>query len=722
MKSLVFAALILAAGAYFAWTVRRMLRFIRDGKPANRTDRLGERVGSVMEYFLGQKKVAEPVGYDHRPGVTSKHHLWIFWGFLIITIGTGEVFLQGLFGWDFSFIGETAYGVLKRVIDCFNLLVLAMILFAFARRALIRVRLVPLSLDATIILSLIGGLMITHFLMHSFRFAAEGHMDTWAQSWSVSGWLFHRMAEGTDPEKARLISETNWWLHVGIVLFFLNYIPYSKHIHILTAGPNIFLRNLGQRGIMPKLNLEAEEIEQIGVVQHYSDFTWKSLFDDFSCTECARCSNFCPAYNTDKPLSPMHLIHDLRIEAVERGSLREKIRELEAAVAATPPAHNGHGGHHGPSPLEAELAALKKQDEDMPPMVGGRIKEETLWACTTCGACQEVCPVFIEHPEKIIQMRQNLVMLQEATPPELARTYKNLERQNNPWGIDNAQRMQWAEGLGVKTIEENPNAEYLLWVGCMGAFDDRIKKTTRALVEVLQSAQLDFAVLGEREGCSGDPARRSGNEMLYQQQAQANIETMNEAKVRKVITACPHCLHTLKNEYPQLGGNFEVFHHTQIMRKLMDEKKIHLENPAGHTMTFHEPCYLGRWNGEYDAPRALLEATPNPGGFLELDRIKERSFCCGAGGGRMWMEEKIGTRVNVNRVDEILTKPVDTVAVACPFCTTMIEDGLKQRNCEERVQVLDVAQVIAKSMVRVHKGHPVPEPPQAPTETEEASA
>jgi Fe-S oxidoreductase len=592
-----------------------------------------------------------------------------------------------------------------------------MILFAFTRRALIRVRLVPLSLDATIILGAIAALMVTHFLMHAFRFVADGAVDPWAASYSVTGFVYHRLAAGTDPASAHRIAETAWWAHILIVLGFLNYLPFSKHIHILTAGPNIFFRNLEQRGVLPKLDLEAEDMAKTGIVENYSDFTWKSLFDDFSCTECARCSNYCPAYNTDKPLSPMHLIHDLRIETVERGSLREDIAALEQQLAAQPQAHAGNGAHDHSHPaqedgLAAQLAAKKKQLAEMPAMVGGRIRDETLWACTTCGACQEVCPVFIDHPEKIIQMRQNLVLLQERAPAELVRTFKNLERQNNPWGIAAQKRMEWAEGLEVPTIDSNPNAEYLLWVGCMGAFDDRIKKSTRALVDVLTQAGVDFAVLGEEEGCSGDPARRSGNEMLYQEQAKANIELLQQKKVRKVVTACPHCLHTIKNEYPQLGGNFEVVHHTQLLRRLVDDKRISLRDEPAHTMTYHEPCYLGRWNGEYEAPRAILDQAPLPGGFLELDRVRERSFCCGAGGGRMWMEEKIGTRVNLDRTDEILSKPVDAVAVACPFCTIMIEDGLKHRNAEERVQVLDVAQVIAKSMARIHKGHPVPEPPQ----------
>src|SRR6185369_16761439 len=311
-----------------------------------------------------------------------------------------------------------------------------------------------------------------------------------------------------------------------------------------------------------------------------------------------------------------------------------------------------------------------------------------------CGACQEVCPVFIDHPEKIIQMRQNLVLVQEKVPPDLARTFTNLERNGNPWGIGADKRMDWAEGKGVPTLDDKPDAEYLLWVGCAGAYDDRIKKQTLALVEILKEGGVDFAVLGLEEGCTGDPARRSGNEMLYQIQAQQNVETMNAKKVKKVVTACPHCLHTIKNEYPQLGGNFEVRHHTQLIRELVQAGKIQIDpqktkaanketsedaskpaNGGGEAVAFHDPCYLGRWNGEYDAPRDVLAAmTTAP--TIELPRNREAGFCCGAGGGRMWMEEKIGTRVNHNRVDEILQSGAGTVATACPFCTIMLTDGV----------------------------------------------
>jgi Fe-S oxidoreductase len=405
--------------------------------------------------------------------------------------------------------------------------------------------------------------------------------------------------------------------------------------------------------------------------------------DGYACTECARCSNFCPAYNTGKPLSPMQVIHDVRDDMKTRmpdkGPLDHIISRFQ----------------HG--------AAKAAELDQVIPLIGGRTTEDVLWACTTCGACQEVCPVFIDHPEKIIQMRQNLVLVQEKVPPDLARTFTNLERNGNPWGIAADKRMDWANGKNVPTLDDRPDAEYLLWVGCAGAYDDRIKKQTLALVDILLEGGVDFAVLGLEEGCTGDPARRSGNEMLYQMQAQQNVETMNARKVKKVITACPHCLHTIKNEYPQLGGNFEVRHHTQVIRELVASGKVEIDKTksAGNKVTLHDPCYLGRWNGEYDAPRDVLDALPaGPGARIELPRNKEHGFCCGAGGGRMWMEEKIGTRVNHNRVDEVLASGVDTVATACPFCTIMLNDGVNDRDAADKVKVINVSELVAKTMKR----------------------
>ncbi len=681
-----FLALLLASLGLFAWTVRRFGRLVLAGRHLDLGGRTGERVASVLKFFFGQKKVVEkaviPAARGQRlvTAIGSKYHFLIFWGFIVITVGTIETLIQGLFP-SFSLalvLGESSARALWAIMDVANLVVLTLIAFAVFRRIVLQPRLIPMSRDASAILGAIATLMATHLGLHAFRGLSAGMPEPgFPVSGAVATWF-----AGVSPEVAGPLAEGLWWIHVVVVLAFLNYLLYSKHSHILAALPNIYFRNLDQRGVLPKLNLEADDISQTGVVSEFKDFTWKSLLDGFACTECARCTNECPAFNTGKSLSPMQVVHDVRDDMKSRLPDRGPLDILLGRFQ--------HGG------------AAEASSGQVMPLIGGRTTEETLWACTTCGACQQVCPVFIEHPEKIIQMRQNLVLVQEKVPPDLARTFTNLERNGNPWGIAADKRMDWADGKGVPTLDDRPDAEYLLWVGCAGAYDDRIKKQTLALVDILKEGGVDFAVLGLEEGCTGDPARRSGNEMLYQMQAQQNVETMNAKKVKKVVTACPHCLHTIKNEYPQLGGNFEVRHHTQLIRELVVAGKIQIDptKTQGKSITLHDPCYLGRWNGEYDAPRDVLDALPTGSARVELPRNREHGFCCGAGGGRMWMEEKTGTRVNHNRVDEVLGSGVDTVATACPFCTIMLTDGVNDRNAAEKVQVLNVSELVARSMKR----------------------
>jgi Fe-S oxidoreductase len=683
MRQLIFALVLALGMGGLGFTVLRLIRFMWVGRPWIPTDRIPERLGSVVLYWLFQRKVMEKPMDKPKAGFTSLHHLGIFWGFLVVTAGTIELWINGLTGLSYAMLPGPVYHTLEWLIDVFNLIVLCAIGYGFFRRLVIKPRLIPMSLDAGIILSAIAGLMITHFFFHGFHMVATGTLgEDGPVSTVVAGWF-----QNMPVEHARVASEAFWWAHICLGLAFLNYVPYSKHIHILGSLPNIFFRNLGQRGVMPKLNLEDETDWGVGKIEQ---FTRKSLMDQYACTECARCSNYCPAYNTQKPLSPMHLIHDLRDEMLEQGAIVADIKTLEwrMGFSANP---SGEGLHDKREELRAKLA-------EMPPLVGSRIKDETLWACTTCGACQEVCPVFIDHPLKILQMRTHLVLTESRMPAELSRTFTNLEKNSNPWGIAAEKRMEWAEGLEVPTIESNPNPEYLLFVGCAGAFDDRIKKTMRSLVEVLHAAKVNFAVLGESEQCVGDPARRAGNEYLFQTQAEANVTAINDAKIRKVIASCPHCFHTIKNEYPQFGGKYEVIHHSQLLAHLLAEKKLTVEHPVAQKMTYHDSCYLGRWNGEYDAPRAIANATSKE--YVEMNRSKQHGFCCGGGGGRMWMEEKIGTRVNVNRTEEIIATGAEVAAVACPFCTIMITDGMKAKNMEEKVQILDVAEVIAKSLKR----------------------
>ena len=709
MKQFVFIALLAAAFGFFAYTIRRYARVALLGRPDPRPrfDQLAKRLAYVLIYFFGQKKVAER---QLSPAAPSYHHLWIFWGFLIITIGTTELLIAGVvpsFRLE-AFVRPAIYGVLELAIDFFNLVVLAMVGYALFRRIVIKPQLIPMNLDAGLILGAIAALMITHFFFHSFHALSLGISSV--PNGPVSSVLAGAMS-GISTDTAHVMAEVSYWAHVLVLLSFMNYLPFSKHIHLIGALPNIMTANLSERKLdVPKMNLEDEAQWGVG---SFEQFSWKSLIDTYACTECARCSNYCPAHTTDKPLSPMHLIHDVRDEMLERGTIVLELEKRRTKLAAMPaPANHGHGHGHAAhdaqndnpelTALTHEIAALEAQLADMAPLVGGRIKEETLWACTMCGACQEVCPVFIDQPEKILQMRQNLVLAQEKVPADLARTFRNIERNSNPWGLGADQRMEWAKDLDVPTIDDHPNPEYILWVGCAGAFDQRIRKQTQAMVKILNTANVDYAVLGHKEACTGDPARRGGNELLFQMQAEANVETLNSTGVKKVITSCPHCLHTLRQDYPQFGGHYEVIHHTQLISHLLDAGKLEPVNEVGKTIVYHDSCFLGRWNGEYEAPRKVLRSLPVVGGLVEVERSKNRGFCCGAGGGRMFMEETAGTRINRNRTEELTATGADTIAVACPFCTVMITDGVKDMNKEDDVRVLDVAELVAQSLPNLH--------------------
>jgi Fe-S oxidoreductase len=654
---------------------------------------------SVLVYFFGQKKVAEE-GPRH---LTSKHHLLIFWGFLLITVGTGELIVAGLVpGFDLGWLlPGFAYDGLRAVIDVFNLIVLVAIGWALFRRAFIRPHLIPLNVDAVIILGGIGSLMVTHFLFHGFEGAAAAAAGTLDRSAPISDAVSQLLANA-DAAQAHVAAEVAYWTHVVIVLVFLNYLPFSKHIHLLGALPNIALRNLSDRKLdMPTLDLEDENQWGVG---RFEQFSWKSLIDNYACTECARCTNYCPAYASGKNLSPMQLVHDIRYEMLDRDNLYAERDRLTESL-------DGLGGSDRER-VQAELAAVNARLDEMPPMVGGRIAEDTLWACTTCGACQEVCPVFIEHPLKIIQMRQNLVLEQEKVPAELGKTFRNLERQGNPWGFPAGERMAWAEGLEVPTVEEKPAPEYILWVGCAGAYDKRIIKHTKAMVKLLKAAGVDYAVLGHSETCTGDPARRAGNELLYQMSAEANVETLNEAGAQKVIASCPHCLHTLRHDYPEHGGNYDVIHHTQLLARLLADGKLEPEGYATGSVVYHDSCYLGRWNGEYDAPREILGRVTPAGGVRDIPQQRQHGMCCGAGGARMWMEED-APRVNEIRTDQLLDAEAETIAVACPFCNVMITDGMKARGVDEEVSVLDVAELLASQIPDVPASSLVRERPAA---------
>jgi len=517
--------------------------------------------------------------------------------------------------------------------------------------------------DAAIILSLISVIMIGMLGQNSARVAQGGDPSApWRPVSSAIARVFETL--GWQGSAAIPAHEIFYWIHILGVLAFLIYIPSSKHLHIGVAIPNIFFRKLGPKAGAVLAPIDLEHADHYGVSK-VTQHSWKNLLDLYACTECGRCQEQCPAFLTGKPLNPKMIIVD------SRENLFKTVRD---------------------APADQRRAPQQPQT-----LIGEAITEDEIWSCVACGACQEECPVLIEHVPKIIDMRRSLVLDESRFPKEAQGALRSIETQGNPYGLPKAQRADWAQGLGVKTLADKPDAEYLYFVGCAASYDEANKAVARAFVQLLQKAGVDFAILGAQETCNGDPARRIGNEYLYQTQAQQNIEAMNAGTVRKVIATCPHCFNTIKNEFPAFGGTYEVVHHTQLLAELIGQGRLKPSKTIEGKFTYHDSCYLGRWNDIYDPPRAVVESIPGAE-LVEIERHHKRGFCCGAGGGRMWMEEKIGKRINHERVDQTLRTQAPRVATACPFCLTMFRDGIAAKGAEGRLQVQDLAQYLADSV------------------------
>lgn len=659
-SSLLFLILFFAANGYFSYKLFQLIKLAQATKgpvwSGNRIDRINERVLTFILNVFGQKAVL-------RKKSAGIMHSLIFWGFLIITIETLENFIFEVFpGFSFEFLGPTAYALLIFLQDTFSLLVLLAALYAFYRRLVIKPEGLGKSNDAIFILSLTSALMLSLLSMRSFRMIAipmwfDGYQ--WVSSW-ISEHLLSPFAMA--PETAETISMGFRWLHHCLVLGFLMYIPSSKHLHVLTAGPNTFLRHLDTPKPMRKMDFEDEKNTHFGATK-VSDLSWKDTLDLYACTECGRCQDVCPAYNTGKPLSPKKLILDLKDNLYKN---KERL--------------------------------LSQDFENTSPLVGTEgVTDDVIWSCTSCRACEVACPVFIEQTDKIYEMRRSLVQVESRFPAELQTVFKNIETNASPWAMPAEDRDRWAEGLSVKTMAElaasGEKVDYLFWVGCAGSFDDRNQKVSRALVQLLQKAGVTFAILGKEEKCTGDPARRMGNEYLAQALIQESVNTLNQYGVQKVVTACPHCFNAIRNEWKAFGGNFEVIHHTQLLAELVRSGRLKTQKEFASSVTYHDSCYLGRWNGEYAAPRIILNAVPGVK-LTEMAKSRSNGMCCGAGGGRMWMEETIGARVNVARTEQALETGAQVVVANCPFCTTMITDGLKAKEKQDAVQVMDIAEIL----------------------------
>jgi Fe-S oxidoreductase len=654
--SLLFYALIAVALGLFARRVSFLVRLALKGKPAVRWDHVPARLGKVIVFVLGQARL---IGGDPRAGLM---HATIFWGFVILTLGTIEFFGKGVVeSFGLPFLSNTpGYLILE---DLFSVAVIAAVAYAAFRRLVTRPRRLTLSPEGLVILLLIFGLMVTDLTIDACRILlAPAPSDRWQFAGNAIAGALVGLPQGAETA----LFHVSWWLHAVLLLGFLVWLPYSKHLHVLGAPFNVFFAPLTPKGRARTLDLEHTETFGVGAV---TELTWKDLFDLYNCTECGRCTSRCPANMSGKQLDPKMLILNLREHLLENGPTL-------VDGAGTGSGEPGAGEH---------------------PMVGGVITDNVLWACTMCRWCVDACPVFIEHVPKIADMRRWLVLTESRFPPELQPAFRNLETNGNPWQMSWQARTGWAEDLGVRVMSDVNEAEYLYWVGCYGAFDERNKKVARAFVKLLQAAQVDFAILGNEEKCTGEPARRLGHEYLYQTLAQENIETLKRYRFQTIVTACPHCFNTIRNEYPDFDGRFRVIHHSQLLDDLVRAGRLRVSQEGAERITYHDACNLGRYNDVYDEPRRVLASTTRTE-LAEMRLSRSRGFCCGGGGGRVWMEEQEGRRVNQLRVEQAMEVNPDILASACPFCLTMFEDGVKAKEVGDRIKTRDIAEILVERL------------------------
>lgn len=646
-----------------------LYRLMRLGRQENRFDRIGERIRNMLVEVVPQWCTLKTV---NRKDLSGLAHALLFWSFsfffisYIIFIG-----LAGGFGLS-PLIERTPFEtVYFSILDLAAILVTLTLIVAAVRRYIIRPPRLEPTAEAGIILMMVFSLMLLHVVGVGFDHASRGVHTTWPPLGSaLAGILSQSRLSQTGLEAA---SRWIWWLHYLVILSFMVYIPRSKHLHILASLVNAFFKPLGPKVVLEPIPLEALEAPEGSAtfgVSKVQDFTWKDLLDFYACAECGRCHVNCPAQLTGKSLSPREVIHHLKEHLLEAGP------KLLANQAGAAPENRSKA------------------------MIGDVVTEEEIWACTTCGACQEVCPVNIEHIRKIIDLRRNLVMEQSKMPESAQLMLRNMQQRGHPWAGVQSMRLRgdWTSELEVRVLADGGLVNTLFWVGCTGALVERNVKATLSMTRVLKAAGVDFGVLGEAETCCGDPARRAGYEFQFQMMAEQNIELFKSHHIQEIITTCPHCYNTLKHEYPRYGGDFKVVHYTGLIADLITQGTLKLTNGLASALTYHDPCYLGRYNGIYDEPRRILQAIPGAK-LKEMERSRYTGFCCGGGGGLMWIEEQPGTtKINQMRTEEVIQTGVDTVVAACPYCLQMFEDAIEHKGRKDTLRAKDLVELVEEAM------------------------
>jgi Fe-S oxidoreductase len=678
----IFWVLFVVAVSLFAQRAYFLFRLMRLGKPENRFDRIGLRIKTMLVEVVPQWCCLKTVTGKDLSGIG---HALLFWGFSLFLISyIIFIGLAGGFGLSPVIEGTTFETLYLSILDIAAVWVILVLIWAAIRRYIVRPERLQISAEAAIILIVVFSLMVLHFCIEGFGSAGSGNIP----DRPPVGAAFAHFLSGTDISEGTLIGiyKGAWWLHYALILGFMVYIPRSKHLHVLASLVNAFFKPLGPQVVLEPIPVEAETFGASKI----QDFTWKDLLDLYACAVCGRCHANCPAHLSGKTLSPREVIHNLKEHLLESGPelLASKLASQAEASSEIP----------GENPAETQADTPVKTPAKA--MIGDVVTEEEIWACTTCGACQEVCPVNIEHIRKIIELRRNLVMTQSKMPESAQLMLRNMQSRGHPWAGIQSMRLRgdWTTDQELKILAEGDNANTLFWVGCTGALVERNVKATLSMTRVLKAAGVNFAVLGDAETCCGDPARRAGYEFQFQIMAEQNIEIFKSYNIKEIVTSCPHCYNTIKHEYARYGGEFKVVHYTELIADLIRQGKVKLTNELNSKLTYHDPCYLGRYNSVYQEPRRILQAIPKTK-LEEMERSRETGFCCGGGGGLMWIEEQPGTtKINQMRLEDALKTGAETVVTACPYCLQMFEDSIDHKGVKDSLKARDLVELVEAAM------------------------